>query len=376
MNSEHFFKLFASCIPVRGYKRAIIYDIQRNKSETIPISLYRLLNKGINTKIEKILSIYGKENKKIIIDYFSWLIKNEYGFFCNNLVEAKCFPQLSIKWDMPHVFTNAIIEIDNKQELDCIKIFSKVLKFGIPHVQIIIRKSISKVDLLSIANFFDRTRIKTIDIIASYSVTGINISEILHICKLQLRFNIIILYNAPFNKQYEDIKGLTNVFFTKKTLQDEQWCGNISNAFFSINKELFTESQHYNTCLNRKICIDANGEIKNCPAMSHSFGNIKDTTLEEALNKPGFKDLWGIRKDDIDVCKDCEFRYMCTDCRAFIKDPKNIYSQPAKCPYNPYIAKWEGEEDYITVEEWRTQNPNWEKKAKRKPLVKNPQKVE
>ena len=110
--------------------------------------------------------------------------------------------------------------------------------------------------------------------------------------------------------------------------------------------------------------------------MGHNFGNIKDTSLEEAINKPSFKDLWGIRKDDIDVCKDCEFRYMCLDCRCFIKDKKNIFSQPAKCPYNPYIAKWQGDDGYITVEKWRAENPNWEKMAKRKPLVKVPQLLE
>ena len=117
---------------------------------------------------------------------------------------------------------------------------------------------------------------------------------------------------------------------------------------------MFYESQCHNTCLNRKVCIDAEGNIKNCPAMAKSYGNIRDTTLEEAINKPGFKDLWFICKDQIDVCKDCEFRYMCTDCRAFIKDPENIYSQPAKCTYNPYICLWEGQEGYVPVEECGT----------------------
>jgi len=186
----------------------------------------------------------------------------------------------------------------------------------------------------------------------------------------------LIFYNSPIDDYKNYLQDLSTVQFVSYNYTNKNYCGAIKTEFFSPNQPHFTESQHYNTCLNRKICIDVNGEIKNCPAMSRSFGNIKDSTLEEALNKPGFKDLWGIRKDDIDVCKDCEFRYMCTDCRTFIKDPGNFYSQPAKCPYNPYIAKWEGEEGYITVEAWRKQNPNWEKKAKRKPLVKIPQKVE
>ena len=42
----------------------------------------------------------------------------------------------------------------------------------------------------------------------------------------------------------------------------------------------------------------------------------------------------------IHVCKDCEFRYICTDCRAYIEDPNDILSKPLKCGYNPYTAEW------------------------------------
>ena len=88
--------------------------------------------------------------------------------------------------------------------------------------------------------------------------------------------------------------------------------------------------------------------------MSQSFGNIKDTTLEEALNHPDFKKYWNIKKDDITKCKDCEFRYICTDCRAYIEDPDDIYSAPLKCGYDPYTGEWE---------EWST-NPLKQKAIK------------
>ncbi|MCR9102370.1 MAG: grasp-with-spasm system SPASM domain peptide maturase, partial [bacterium] len=113
----------------------------------------------------------------------------------------------------------------------------------------------------------------------------------------------------------------------------------------------FTESINHNSCLNRKISIDTEGNIKNCPSMKESYGNIKDTTLLEALEKPGFKKYWNITKDQISVCKDCEFRYICTDCRAYLEDPDDIYSKPLKCGYNPYTCEWE---------EWST-NPLKEK---------------
>jgi hypothetical protein len=56
---------------------------------------------------------------------------------------------------------------------------------------------------------------------------------------------------------------------------------------------------------------------------------------KEALEKPGFK------KDQIEVCKDCEFRYICTGCRAYLEDPEDIHSKPLKCGYNPYTCEWE-----------------------------------
>jgi len=74
--------------------------------------------------------------------------------------------------------------------------------------------------------------------------------------------------------------------------------------------------------------------------MSQSFGNIKDITLAEAIEKPDFKKYWNINKDKIHVCKDCEFRYICTDYRAYVKDPKDILSKPLKCSYNPYEGNW------------------------------------
>ena len=89
-----------------------------------------------------------------------------------------------------------------------------------------------------------------------------------------------------------------------------------------------------------KVSVDQNGNIKNCPSMKETFGNIKDTTLSEAIEKPGFKKYWDINKDKIHVCKDCEFRYICTDCRAYVEDPEDILSKPLKCGYNPYTGEW------------------------------------
>ena len=90
----------------------------------------------------------------------------------------------------------------------------------------------------------------------------------------------------------------------------EKGCGQILKDYFSINVEAYIESLRHNSCLNRKIPIDANGNIRSCPSMTKSFGNIKDTTLVEAIEKPGFKKYgcilikiksWFVRIANLDI---------------------------------------------------------------------------
>jgi SPASM domain peptide maturase of grasp-with-spasm system len=135
--------------------------------------------------------------------------------------------------------------------------------------------------------------------------------------------------------------GFGIIISTQESINSSASCGVVHPAYFTMNIPHYTESLAHNTCLNRKISIDIEGNIKNCPSMKESFGNIKDTTLEEAINKPGFKKYWNITKDQITKCKDCEFRHVCTDCRAYLENPDDMYSAPLKCGYDPYTCEWE-----------------------------------
>lgn len=41
-----------------------------------------------------------------------------------------------------------------------------------------------------------------------------------------------------------------------------------------------------------------------------------------------------------------KYRYICTDCRAYIENPDDIYSKPLKCGYNPHTCQWEDWSSY------------------------------
>jgi len=92
--------------------------------------------------------------------------------------------------------------------------------------------------------------------------------------------------------------------------------------------------------MNRKISIDQDGFVKNCPSMQASFGHHKTVSLIEVVKNDVFKEMWYLHKDKIKKCQDCEFRYACTDCRAYVEDPHDRLSKPLKCGYDPYKGTW------------------------------------
>ncbi|MFO0322315.1 MAG: SPASM domain-containing protein [Bacteroidota bacterium] len=133
---------------------------------------------------------------------------------------------------------------------------------------------------------------------------------------------------------------LYNVYFSTTNLNNASHCGVINSNYFSVNIDTFMESNLFNSCLNKKIGIDENGEIKNCPTMKNSYGNIMNTDLKQVLDNASFKELFDVKKDEINDCKVCEFRYICTDCRASFIRQIDKFDKPEKCNYNPHTATW------------------------------------
>ncbi|TAH28628.1 MAG: grasp-with-spasm system SPASM domain peptide maturase [Cytophagales bacterium] len=318
-----YFKLFACCILVKGFTRSLICDIQRGIYHFIPNDLFDILNDNKDEEIEDISELYGLDNKMIIYDYFKFMVDNEYGFLVNNKDELDNFPPLDTTFNNPFIITNIIIDVNKNINFHFTNLVEQLEMLGCVDIQI---RFFREVDIEYIKNIFDiieNKRIKSLNIIVKYD-QEVFLDEYVNLSRKYLRISNITIHSSPFNKRIDN--GLNNNTFIDYTMQmvtDSSHCGIIHQNNFILNIPTFTESQHHNTCLNRKISIDVNGEIKNCPSMTKSYGNIKDTTLAEALAKEGFKDMWHIKKDQIKVCQDCEFRHICTDCRAHLGSRKS-----------------------------------------------------
>jgi SPASM domain peptide maturase of grasp-with-spasm system len=336
--------LYSCCFPVKGYYRNLIVDIQRNNLVFVSNQMFRWLK--MTKKIKKDISFADE-----IFDEYNTL--NELEFFKNFTIDISTrIKPISLEFDYPSKISNAIIEVNditiNKLQ-DLIQILNS---FGCYDICFVINSNAHETLSLIINKQNVDFKLHSIQLI----LTEYDDDSFSHAVCLDEKYRLIqkcIFFN--YNQSQNDIIfEQKNNFEYSNNLYSYDSCGQIAKEYFTINLLHFTESQHHNTCLNRKLCIDKDGYIKNCPSMKHHYGHISNTNIEDVVNLPEFQKWWHIKKDDIDVCKDCEFRHMCTDCRAYIKDSENIYSQPAKCPYNPYICKWEGEEGYVPVEECGT----------------------
>lgn len=334
------YRLFSNCIPVKGFGRSIICDLQRHNFHFIPNSLHDLFDNEIIDINLKTLQLDSDEIN-ILNEYIVYLIKHELIFELDSeLVE--CFVPLSLNWDFPAKITNAIL--DGSAELYYLSnsFLNEILELGCYYFELRYYDSPTINELKRVLKLINNSKVKSIDIILKHSEDP-SFYELLHdMVNKNEKIRCITIHTAP-NDMIIHNKGNGHgiILSLVQEITSSNHCGNIHVDMFCISIKLFTESQQHNTCLNRKIAIDAEGNIKNCPSMTKSYGNIKDTKLIDVVNNPEFQKLWYIHKDQISVCRDCEFRHICTDCRAYLENPEDIYSKPLKCGYNPYTGEWE-----------------------------------
>ena len=282
-----------------------------------------------------------EKDRIVLNEYISFLLKNELIHPNFTITENVLYPKLDKRWDYPGRISNFIFDASKYNEIiNLTQLFLDLEVLNCRYVQF--RNFEQMLHEQMLHEFLRQTTKSSVIGVELFLPSGIELNKLINLVEDNKKIKIIVIFNSERDELiYEGGYGHGKILGTCQRINTKLNCGQVQMQYMSCNIKSFTEAQHHNTCLNRKISIDTEGNIKNCPSMSQSFGNIKDTTLQEALDHPDFKKYWNIKKDDITKCKDCEFRYICTDCRAYIDDPEDIYSAPLKCGYDPYKGVWE-----------------------------------
>ena len=114
---------------------------------------------------------------------------------------------------------------------------------------------------------------------------------------------------------------------------------------FYTDPDTFAKACCQHSCLAGKIAVTAGGDVIPCIfARNQVCGNILATPLADVLSGERLQQCWHTTKDHVDKCKDCEYRYACTDCRPLAQGSdtaKRWLACSVDCSYDPYTGKWE-----------------------------------
>ncbi|MDO5655565.1 MAG: grasp-with-spasm system SPASM domain peptide maturase [Flavobacteriaceae bacterium] len=330
-----FLNLFSCCYFTDGAKLSTVIDTERGVYCQIPKELSLFIQSNLNKDLDVILTKYDISSVKNIEKYLNFLVLENFIFFTKS--KQKNISIRNEKYSSSFHIEDIILDsqstnnvLDSLEKLDFVFESLQLRLFFSPKIEelVLIIERVLNQDLLSLEIIVQKNELYSTNEYLNFYLTNKIIAR-------------LVVTNCSLTEKFEN----EEVYFVKSKLIDKKNCGIISESLFHPNLRTYLTSKSCNSCLNLKISIDQNGEIRNCPSMPQSYGNIKDTTLQEALNKPGFKKYWNLTKDEIEVCKDCEFRYICTDCRAYTERTHTNQegldiSKPLKCGYNPYTGEW------------------------------------
>ena len=343
--TDFYYIMFSHCFPVKGAVRSLICNIQSGTYYFIPNDMFEVVSQHRIFNITNLVSLWGEDNRQSLSSYIDLLVLNESVFRVSDPKVLDYFPALDFQYDSPSVIDNAIIDFNFDYDF-FISAISQLSFLGCRAVLVRILGSIQVEVLDRLLQVFDSSSVQHIEILISEPTPmSDNVIEGLF-CKY-LRLSVISLFGCSKDVVDEvripggnsEVLGL--IKRQAKLYDPLSHCDKIDVNSFILNLPHFSESLSFNTCLNKKVSIDVKGNVRNCPFMVSVYGNMFKEPLISIVNIPSFKLMWNITKDKIDVCKDCEFRYMCSDCRAHSENSSDLYSKPKICSYDPYNAKWE-----------------------------------
>lgn len=338
-----FLKLYNSVKVVSGFNRSLIFDTQLGNVAFIPNDLYQILEECGGFKTATIFREFGSENRLVIQEYIDFLFSKKFAFSCESKIEFDSFPRINETFDLPYEISYLIVDIENVNNFNK-SIINEVIANNITYVQFRFRTRIIYSEFVLFLNYLKMLNdsfVNEISIVIEYD------EDIYKFLRgntfIVNKYIDVLFYSSATDGEKETLDNLSYKF-VKKKLNLPFCCGVVNKANFVFNEIFLSESCSFNTCLNRKISIDVDGNIKNCPSMNEHFGNISNTSLREVILNKDFKKYWNVSKNSIEVCKDCEFRHVCTDCRAYTErthfEGEMDLSKPLKCGYNPYSNVW------------------------------------
>ncbi|MBQ8781145.1 MAG: radical SAM protein [Oscillospiraceae bacterium] len=111
---------------------------------------------------------------------------------------------------------------------------------------------------------------------------------------------------------------------------------------FSADKKFFDSVFSINTCWHGKIAVSTDGKVFPCEFERNIvYGDVNKTSLKQIVDGKELYYYWHLDYSNIEVCRSCEYRFACKDCRPLgCAENGNILGKSYRCKYDPYTGVW------------------------------------
>ncbi|MGY3791543.1 SPASM domain-containing protein [Aquimarina sp. 433] len=310
-------------------KSSVVMDLDRGSYTEIPNLLCDILLLDLKKhNIQSILDLYENQYDEGILGYLDFLVENQYGFFTKN---PKPFKNPEDVFYSPYKVISSVIALGASSDYDLRKV---VADLDLLSCQILQIRVYEYIDFDVFLKSLEPLKESTIRIVEIYWPDTSKVSED-DLKRLANEYAnvVLVIHSSEENRNIKiSEKSDKKIAFSKKKITPDTK-EVYDKDLFVVSYFMYYESRHYNSGLNRKICIDTDGSIKNYLSHDKIFGNIKNEAIQDILNLTKFKEKFTITNDQIEKCKDCQFRYMCLS-NSDIFQKNNKYFKEHYCDFD------------------------------------------
>lgn len=328
------FKLFQCCIPVKGIKNGVVLDLQRKAIHKVPNQIIDLIAEYSEKDLYTLFNDFSS-SKKTLKKYVNYFLQNELLIVADQIDQ---YPDISTDFSKPARVDVVNIEVDSFQDFHQNFFSNEIDQLGVNSIKIILKDNEIE-NLIKITNLLEISKLRIIVVFLKYDEE--KITALKSIASDNARISQIVFhdYNNNVNTKITDEKFYfetlpLNKIFENKSIE--------SPSDFVLDIETYHEALNHNLMFNKSIFIDALGNIKRHLEDDEILGNINQNKTTDIIKNEAFSSFWNITKDQVKICQDCEFRYICPDGRIPQKSSSEQfnYNFNTSCNYDPYQGTW------------------------------------
>lgn len=329
------FELFSFCIPVKGAKKSVICDLRQGRFIPISNTIYSILDDNVEKKYSIIDIKRNLDNRS---DYeidtlLNFLEQNKMGIYQDE--NSVLIKKINFQFYSHQKISNSIIEIKEINNYNIIYVLNQLNKLFCEAIEIRFLEEISKTELINILEFCKEKNFKIVNLFIKNN-KNLKDKDYKDFFYKYRMLNRIFVHSTSDKNNFN---SSDYVFYLSSQLKEShRECVSLDNLV--LNYFSFSEAKNFNLGLNKKLSIDYKGNVKNHLSHSKIFGNVNNESLSTIIKKDSFKTKWNLSHDKIEICRECQYRYMCNDCIDITQNKQGKFIKTMKCNFDPYRDRW------------------------------------